>query len=132
MKMLEIELTDAFWDSLAPFFSRREFVCLCGCGRADMDPDHILKMYLARRFGYCRFVVTSGFRCAEHNAAVGGSPTSSHPKGLASDLKAANSRERFFLVKSLVLAGFERIGIGPDFVHADSDPDKEPGLIWLY
>ena len=33
-------------------------------------------------------VITSGYRCREHNRAVGGSPSSLHMLGLAADISA--------------------------------------------
>ena len=29
-------------------------------------------------------------------------------------------------------AGFNRIGIGADFIHADTDETKQEGVIWHY
>jgi hypothetical protein len=56
----------------------------CPCGRATCDapvrPHRILGLYLDRTrelFG-SPLVVTSGNRCATHNAAVGGEPVSEH------------------------------------------------------
>ena len=37
-------------------------------------------------------VVTSGFRCAQLNKAVGGVPTSEHQKGMAADITLGNPR----------------------------------------
>lgn len=29
-------------------------------------------------------------------------------------------------------AGFTRIGIGQNFIHVDTDPDKQQNIIWTY
>jgi len=77
-------------------------------------------------------IITSGYRCEEHNREVGGKGTSSHPKGLAADIKCDDLSYRFLLVEALLKAGFTRIGIGKDFIHVDLDTDKTQNLIWVY
>jgi len=67
----------------------------------------------------------------EHNSAVHGSPTSSHLGGWAVDIKCTDSVTRLIMIKSLLDAGFERLGIADTFIHADCDPEK-PAAIWLY
>jgi len=86
----------------------------------------------ARYYTPVPFVITSGYRCKKHNKEVGGSDTSSHLYGIASDIRVKDSRERFEILKALIKEGFTRIGIGKDLIHADRDIDKTPHLIWLY
>jgi uncharacterized protein YcbK (DUF882 family) len=76
--------------------------------------------------------IHSGCRCGSHNLSVGGSPQSSHLSGLAADIGCSNSLSRFNLLHSLITEGFQRIGIGPEFIHVDLDRSKPPFLIWLY
>lgn len=67
-------------------FSRRELACRCGCDACEMDPRLLLLAEKIRvLLGDCPMVVTSGFRCPDHNAAVGGEPDSHHMKGMAMD-----------------------------------------------
>jgi len=75
---------------------------------------------------------TSGYRCPEYNKAVGGKSDSSHLKGLAADIRAQTSSERFAIVNGLVKAGFVRIGMGRDFIHVDMDMSKPQHLMWVY
>jgi len=63
---------------------------------------------------------------------VGGKETSSHLKGYAVDIKCEESPYRYLLVGGLLKAGFKRIGIGKNFIHADIDPEKVGSLIWVY
>jgi uncharacterized protein YcbK (DUF882 family) len=97
-----------------------------------MDEDFLYMLDKARDIAGVPFVISSGYRCASHNAAVGGVPTSAHVKGLAVDIKAVGSRNRFKVVEALIVMGCNRIGIGKDFVHVDMDTDKDEQVMWLY
>lgn len=77
------------------------------------------------------FVITSGLRSVEHNKKIGGSPTSSHLKGLACDIACSNSTERLLIIKTALDAGFVRIGVAKDHIHLDVDPDKAQYCTWL-
>jgi uncharacterized protein len=63
---------------------------------------------------------------------VGSRPTSSHLTGHAVDIAVVSVGERFKVLKAMLDAGFERLGIGRDFIHADVDPAKPSGVAWLY
>lgn len=82
--------------------------------------------------------ITSGVRSPETNARVGGSPTSSHLKGLAVDISTNNvgaeisNRNRFVIVKTLIDLGVDRIGIAKTFIHFDVDEEKAQNVIWTY
>ena len=112
-------------------FSAYEFQCPCGCGRSEMDSAFVRQLQCLRDL-YGPLKINSGFRCAEHNRAVGGGPESSHLDGLAADINCRSSYDRFRLVSMAFLVGFARIGIGTDFVHVDTDPLKPRRLLWLY
>jgi len=76
--------------------------------------------------------INSGYRTRDHNAKVGGTPNSSHLKGLAADIKCVNSTDRFKLEGILREVGFKRIGIGETFIHIDIDKDKSQNVLWTY
>lgn len=80
----------------------------------------------------CPYIINSGVRTPEHNKDEGGTPDSSHIPGYAADIKAKTSRERYYILCGLIAAGFNRIGIGRTFIHADDDPSKDPAVTWLY
>ncbi len=71
-------------------------------------------------------IATSGLRSPEHNAEVGGSPTSSHLKGLAIDLATPDSKTRYKILWAAIAVGFNRIGLPTEFdhIHLDCDADK--------
>ena len=113
------------------YFKREEFTCP-DCGQNEIKDELIEKLDKAREIAGVPFVITSGFRCPKHNKEIGGSPTSSHLKGLAADIKTSNSRERFKILDALLKVGFKRIGIGENFIHADIDKDKVQEVAWDY
>ena len=113
------------------YFKPAEFECKC-CNEVVLDDGFMQMLDLARSIAEVPFTITSGYRCQAHNKAVGSKPTSSHPLGLAVDIKASGSRHRFTIVSALLDAGFSRIGIGSDFIHVDNDQDKTGFVIWLY
>jgi len=125
---------------LSKHFSRSEMRCKCGCGALNMNQQFLSKLDLARDIAGIPFVINSGFRCPTHNAQEGGTPDSAHLYGKAADIKADNSRKRFLIIKGLLEAGFDRIGIeldatkDPDdmFIHVDSDETKDPMVLWGY
>ncbi len=112
----------------------KEFVCPC-CGENRMNERTFDRFVLARSIAGVPFVITSGWRCKKHNADpdVGGSDTSSHLRGYAADIACNRGDEHRYRVEdALKAAGFKRIGIGKDFVHADDDPDKNSPRMWVY
>jgi len=119
------------------YFTLKEFECPC-CGLEEMASSTVAKLDAARSTAGVPFIVTSGTRCEKHNMVVGGSPTSSHlvskidNKSHAVDIVTITSQIRHKILVALIEAGFKRIGIGFNFIHADDDPAKHPGVIWLY
>lgn len=113
------------------FFGIDEFACPC-CGVNDISEELVHKLDLARHITNQPFMITSGFRCAEHNLKVGGSVASSHLKGLAADIATPSSSARFEIVRALITAGFRRIGrTGDDnAIHCDIDEDKPQCVLW--
>ncbi|MBG0776288.1 MAG: peptidase M15 [Desulfovibrionaceae bacterium] len=112
-------------------FHTDEFACPC-CGANHIQPEFVARLDQARSLAATPFRITSGFRCAAHNAAVGGVAGSAHLAGRAADIACASPAERLRIVAGLLGAGFTRIGAGADFVHADDDPSKPAPALWLY
>jgi len=76
---------------LSQHFWRREFACKCGCGFDTVDAELI---YVLEKLRYeldeSIIRITSGCRCPEYNAKIGGSPRSQHLKGKAADFVVKN------------------------------------------
>ena len=118
-------------------FTEKEFYCPCGqCDLdfEDMDEDFVSDLDRARGYAKVPFKLNSSIRCMKHNLSkeVGGSKTSSHPKGIAADIECLTSYARFRILHGLKKAGFTRFGIykKKKFIHVDGDPDKPKELIW--
>jgi uncharacterized protein YcbK (DUF882 family) len=112
-------------------FTLDEFECPC-CGEQHMNHSFLEKLDEARSVANVPFIINSGWRCKEHNEKVGGSNTSSHLKGLAVDISAANSHARHRIVEALLSVGFNRIGVAKTFVHVDMDEEKPEEVMWVY
>lgn len=97
-----------------------------------LKPELVRMLDKARGYAGIPFVITSGYRSKAHNKRVGGVPNSAHTKGLAVDLRARTSKDRFTIISALIKAGFSRIGIGRTFIHADIDSSKSAQVAWLY
>jgi uncharacterized protein YcbK (DUF882 family) len=114
------------------YFKRSEFACKCGCGAAHVSPVLVELLDQARAAAGFPFFVTSGVRCAAHNAKAGGKPDSAHLYGYAADIACTLSGPRRRIVRGMLSAGAPRIGVHRSFVHVDVDPTKPQDLMWLY
>lgn len=117
---------------ISKHFTEEELKCNCGCGYSIRRDKLLYDLEFARSIPGIPFNITSWSRCPIYNEQVGGSKTSSHVKGWAVDISAANETHKFILVHALMSAGFTRIGIGEDFIHVDCDPLKPSFALWFY
>jgi len=95
-----------------------------------MNPDFLERLEFARLISDTPYSLSSAFRCHEHNRDVGGKEDSAHPEGFAVDIRTPNSRSRFKVLRGLIKAGFTRIGIYENFIHADDDTSKPAEVAW--
>jgi len=147
--------------SFTEHFTERDFACKDGCGYGT-HPDDVVtelpQLLEAARLTLGRPIyVTSGCRCAKHNEAEGGKPTSAHTRGAAADLRISGGLQRWetlvaLIVGALWMMGMLRsqpwlalarlrtvvrgLGVGPTFVHVDvdeqlADDGKRPAA-WGY
>lgn len=114
---------------LSKNFKSTEFDChgknCCGITRIDSDLVGILQMIRAN-FG-TPIIINSGYRCADHNKAVGGASKSKHRDGAAADIvvKGVAPKEVAKYAESI---GVKGIGLYEDkdgnFVHIDTRTKK--------
>lgn len=125
--------SDTLNRKLAENFIAREFVCPC-CNEEGIKEALVFHLQLAHNMlpSGNVMIITSGYRCESYTREKKRSQTSSHLKGWAADIKCTDSTYRHDLIKSLMKAGFTRIGIGPDFIHCDLDKDKAQTVMWTY
>lgn len=113
-------------------FKISEFDCPC-CHKVLMQERFLKMLDEARGRAMIPMKINSGFRCEKHNLEIPGSASNSpHLRGWAADISCTNSRDRMYIVRALLLAGFDRIGIRKDFIHVDCDPSLKVNLLWLY
>lgn len=97
-----------------------------------MSLSFLLKLDEARGIAGVPFKINSGYRTVNHNKSIGGSPTSSHLKGIAVDIACNSDIDAIKIVAALTEAGIKRIGVGPGFIHCDYDLDKPNPSYWIY
>lgn len=85
-----------------------------------MDVGFLMALDILRSQWNTPIKITSGFRCAKHNADVGGEPDSMHLKGRAADIAMDDANERYAFVKLAINLGFYGIGIMATAVHLDN------------
>lgn len=89
-KILQVICQEDGWADIR-YFSRREFACKCGrfCDGFPAEPEKKLVKIadsVRQHFGAAA-IVTSGVRCPQHNANVGGVSNSRHLTGKAMDFR---------------------------------------------
>ena len=96
-----------------------------------LAPALVERLSAARKLAMVPFVITSGYRSPERNAAVGGGDNSAHLRGFAVDLSAHDSVSRFKIVKALFDAGFTRVVLyaSDGHVHVDCDDTLPQGVL---
>lgn len=73
---------------LSPHFNAREFRCQCGQPHETLIASELIDKLeaLYATLNCSKIIVTSGYRCPEHDKAVGGTSSGQHTKGTAADV----------------------------------------------
>lgn len=113
--------------------------CTPKCDVSMLNPKLVDMIIMAQKMSGHPFLITSAFRSREWELSKGRKGTSSHcrysdgnPCSLAVDVRTVDSHTRFKVVVAAAMAGFERIGIGKNFVHLDIDNNKAHPIIFHY
>ena len=123
-----------------PYFSRAELQCRCGCGRARMGDGFMRKLVALREAAGFPFIVTSAYRCPEHNARVSSTgERGPHVTGRAIDIAVSHERA-LWVVSHAVEHGFTGVGVNQKgavnfrFIHLDdlTAPDYPRPNVWSY
>ncbi len=96
----------------------------------SMDYRLVIALDNIRYFLHEIIEINSGYRTAKHNQDIGANSDSAHLKGYAVDIKAGGDKYRHSLLFLVMNLGINRIGIYPEHIHLDVDPDKTPGVFW--
>lgn len=76
---------------LSPSFTVREFRCRDGSDTILIDEGLVVLLQCIREHFGKAVTITSGYRTATHNAAVGGAKSSQHLLGRAADIQVADT-----------------------------------------
>jgi len=116
---------------LSEHFDEDEFKCP-HCGEVKVNPVLVETLEDIRKYTDIPMKITSGYRCAAHNAAVGGKPSSAHLAGDAADFAVFSDKDRFKFLEAIFIYGPVRIGIGKDFIHVDVSLTLPHEVVWAY
>lgn len=128
--------------SLTTNFKGSEFHCQCNfpnCTKTWVSNDLLTKLQLVRDEFDGPLLITSAYRCSEHQAALRNNPIlktsknkSTHEMGCAVDVRPVNhttdSMDELFIILG---RHFKSIGIAVNFFHVDTRLDKEKRR-WKY
>ena len=109
--------------AIAPHFTYRELACRC-CGSLHIEPKLLLALEWVRCALDCPLIITSGYRCPQHNLEIGSKNASQHRLGTAADI--AKPKTSFLhiydTVRHIPIIG--GLGIYPqnNFFHIDVRP----------
>ena len=117
---------------LAPSFTVREFRCRDGSDVVMIDESLVVLLQAIREHFGKAVVITSGYRTATHNTAVGGAKSSQHLLGRAADIQVAGvSVEDVAAYAESLLPGWGGVGRYPvkagrakGWVHVDTRAKK--------
>ena len=118
--------TDENWWDGVRYFSRNEFKCKCGryCDGFPARPNRLLveqAEQVRAHFG-APVHVSSGVRCEQHNANVGGVEGSRHKTGKAMDFRVEGHSAKTVLAYVKTLPDIRyAYAIDANFVHMDVD-----------
>ena len=121
---------------LSPHFNVREFRCSCGKSHETLLVselvDKLEALYTA--LNCSKIIVTSGYRCPEHDKAVGGTSSGQHTKGTAADVccygqdgQPISSKTVCCKAQDLGFGGIANITSSYQYTHLD----VRTGYRWL-
>lgn len=118
--------------SVYKHFTRGEFACKCGCGRADMQPLFLGRLQALRMIWGKPMIITSGYRCPDHPVEKAKATPGAHNQGIAADIGVSGA-DAVALLRLALDANFTGIGVQQKgsgrFLHLDI---REHPAIWSY
>lgn len=124
---MKVQLSEHFWSD--------EFKCKCQRWNCDAkqlpDPTLVKVLERLREEISGPITIASGLRCPYWNERAGGKSESAHMEGLAVDIVAVTSQDRYKLMK-FIPTHFTRFGIGSTFIHVDTSLTLAQYVCWTY
>ena len=121
---------------LSPHFNAREFRCQCGQPHETLIASELIDKLeaLNTALNCSKIIVTSGYRCPEHDKAVGGTSSGQHTKGTAADVccygqdgQPISSKTVCCKAQDLGFGGIANITSSYQYTHLD----VRTGYRWL-
>ena len=121
---------------LSPHFNVREFRCQCGQSHETLIASELVDKLedLYTTLNCSKIIVTSGYRCPEHDKAVGGTSSGQHTKGTAADVccygqdgQPISSKTVCCKAQDLGFGGIANITTSYQYTHLD----VRTGYRWL-
>lgn len=112
------------------YFELDDFTCKCGCGQNHIEPYFVEVLDKYRELVDRPFIISSGYRCPEHDATYGGK--GNHPSGLAADIVTPDSSFRYNLLYYARDLDIKRVGIAHNYTHVDIWGSAPQMLVWVY
>lgn len=84
-----------------------------------MDAGFLIKLDECRHIAGIPFKITSSYRTAAKNKAVGGAKNSMHLKGQAVDIACTDDQQRWHIVNCALMLGLS-VGIMENAIHLDN------------
>lgn len=92
---------------LSAHFADYEFKCSC-CGKIKVEQSLVDKLeQLFEKLNCSKIIVNSGYRCPDHDKAVGGTSTGQHTKGTAADIVCYDQTGQIISSKKVCIAAQE-------------------------
>ena len=113
---------------LSPHFNVREFRCQCGNNHETLIASELVDKLeaLYTTLNCSKIIVTSGYRCPEHDKAVGGTSSGQHTKGTAADVccygqdgQSISSKTVCCKAQDLGFGGIANITSSYQYTHLD-------------
>jgi zinc D-Ala-D-Ala carboxypeptidase len=111
------------------YFTYDEFNCQYS-GENEMKDSFLQKLDQLRYVCGFPFVITSGYRSADHPIEAKKDSPGTHAQGIAADIQALSGDIKYQIVKHALALGFTGIGIADSFIHVDIR--KTTPVIWTY
>lgn len=132
MAIKQYSLAKAGARQLSPAFKVREFRCRDGSDAIMVDQTLVVLLQAIREHFGKPITITSGYRTAAHNAAVGGAKSSQHLLGKAADIQVADTTvEAVAAYAESLMPDWGGVGRYPvkagrtkGWVHVDTRPNK--------
>ena len=117
----------------AKYFKESEFRnCVPSCSLQDMSQELMYMLDEAREIAGIPFVLNSAYRSKEWEKSKKRTGNYANTRGMAVDIRCNADNNRYIIIQALLQVGFNRIGIGKTYIHADIDRTLTQRVVWHY